>query len=1286
MQTNLYPKGPAILPTDFTTPNKAYKKHVLIASAALILFMLLYLGLSTWFLHTSYRLFVNTFTGRDGFLSFIVAVVIGFLGVFMFKALFFISKKDKNDDIEITKEDEPKLFEFIYKVADDAKAPRPHKVFLSNTVNACVFYDISIINLIFPTKKNLEIGLGLINTLNLGEFKSILAHEFGHFTQKSMIIGRWVYIAHKVAYQIVSKRDGFDTFLSGLSRVDIRVAWVGWLLSIIVWSIRSISETFFKLVLITQRALSREMEFHADLVAVSLTGSDALIHSLYKLNAADEGYEEAIEFVNKQLKNKKAVSDVYTIQSNSIKHMAVVLNNPAYGVSPKLPITDGAKFKVFKEQIAQAPKMWSTHPSNIDRERNAKKSYIKSEVDERSSWLLFNDADKTKNKVTLSLYKDLKIETTPLPKQDSIELHDKEFQRSFLLPKYKGVYLNRSVLVSFKTVDNIYNMNIDTIDFASQFSLLYPESLQNQLEHLKNLDEEIEMLEGLNNKVLDANEGKINYRDREISRKDLPDVIAKAQKEAKVARDKINEHDKLCRNVHYAAAKKIGNGWREYLVSITTLIHYCEHTQRHIEALSRFYYETLAVTTKIRNISYSEMVPLLNAANDLHFAIEGVFTYGGSIKLSPHIIDKLGGKQFDEFLEPFELEKASQANINSWIGVVASWMNLALSALNTLREAALDELLLMEESIEKTTITPSITIEQAPSPIGISDVYSKYDPNKKREVTAKADMLSKFYSADGTLPTIGRLTVAGSIILFAVIFSANIGNSSLVIYNGLPIDVIVHVDRKTINVGHNETSEIQIDNSRKLDIETTTVEGEPIESFKPQVSDYSRTYVYNIASGAMIYEWFVVYGDYGMPAKNSILLGAQRWIEVKADYYFEEPPESISLEVGRSESKAVVSSYNIHPAEVANVISNEEDRNNFITIHSIWEKSTSPNINTWLTLASDLKTFPNILNKRLAADPLEVASLRMQQEFYKGAEKRKICEQQRQLYLKNPDNPNLYYLKCRCIENDNEKDIAFIEGHKKWPDNQWLAYASGYTYIQREEWRNALTCLNVVNEKAPELREIILDEMKRIYHLMNEDSLMVQLNDVQLPYLRYVQAVENSFESNSEDRFYAYKLLAQGKIQEAIEYCNTDTSLHSTILRLASVSDGASDEVIAKALELPTTKEMSYAELMPAFALSVKKNLSLEKYRELLKSVAGAHVDTLFKFIALVKSNKIVEADKLLAPMSAEMKGKTSLIGVILLGNKAPLKWSQFASGLLFINEKPYLKKGDVTINFKQKV
>ena len=98
-------------------------------------------------------------------------------------------------------------------------------------------------------------------------------------------------------------------------------------------------------------------------------------------------------------------------------------------------------------------------------------------------------------------------------------------------------------------------------------------------------------------------------------------------------------------------------------------------------------------------------------------------------------------------------------------------------------------------------------------------MYSKYDSTIKREVTQKLDMLSRFYNTDGIFPTIGRLAVAASIILFAVFFSASIGNSSLVIYNGLPFDVVVKVDNQTVNVEKNQSYQLSIDNKDKLNID-----------------------------------------------------------------------------------------------------------------------------------------------------------------------------------------------------------------------------------------------------------------------------------------------------------------------------------------------------------------------------------------------------------------------------------------------------------------------------------
>ena len=47
--------------------------------------------------------------------------------------------------------------------------------------------------------------------------------------------------------------------------------------------------------------------------------------------------------------------------------------------------------------------MWSTHPGNRDREDNAKRVYVDSELDPRPAWVLFRDAEKLKRDATAKI-------------------------------------------------------------------------------------------------------------------------------------------------------------------------------------------------------------------------------------------------------------------------------------------------------------------------------------------------------------------------------------------------------------------------------------------------------------------------------------------------------------------------------------------------------------------------------------------------------------------------------------------------------------------------------------------------------------------------------------------------------------------------------------------------------------------------------------------------------------------------------------------------------------------
>jgi hypothetical protein len=175
-----------------------------------------------------------------------------------------------------------------------------------------------------------------------------------------MAVGRWVYMAQQIAGQIIAKRDALDTFLAKLSRMDVRIAWVGWVLSLIVWSLRSVMETVFRVVVLAQRALSREMEFQADLVAVSISGSDAIINALQRLTVADAAWDRAVQFAAGEAHNGRIVSDVFAAQLLVIDRLRNIWNSPSLREPPVLSPNEAPAHRVFQSELARPPRTWGS--------------------------------------------------------------------------------------------------------------------------------------------------------------------------------------------------------------------------------------------------------------------------------------------------------------------------------------------------------------------------------------------------------------------------------------------------------------------------------------------------------------------------------------------------------------------------------------------------------------------------------------------------------------------------------------------------------------------------------------------------------------------------------------------------------------------------------------------------------------------------------------------------------------------------------------------------------------
>ncbi|XDD50667.1 M48 family metallopeptidase [Leptospira sp. WS92.C1] len=757
----LFSAHPTDILSDLTGLNHAHKRSLWLTVLGLVLFVLVYFALSSWFAWASYSLIRYGFTeSGTGLYSWIAGIGSGLIALFMIKALFFVKKGSMREEYEITPEDQPQLFQFLYQLADETKAPRPHRVFLSPQVNACVFYDLSMLNFFFPSKKNLEIGLALVNILSISELKAVLAHEFGHFAQRSMAVGNWVYIAQQIAAHLIGRRDALDDFLRSVSRFDFRVAWIGWLLRIIIWSLRSAMESFFNLVVLAQRALSREMEFQADLVAVSVTGSDALIHALHKLQAADEAWETTQGFIVDQIRLGKAAKDIFPIHSKIIDHSRKLWNNPHYGKVPELPSQNPERHRIFTSEIAQPPRMWATHPYNHEREANAKKIYMPGLLDDRSSWMVFDDAESLREKFTDRILSAFKVEFSRDP--EILSSVDQYYESEYLNSRYKGVYLGRSFVRNASSPNEFYQYEVNSV--TEDLESLYPQSLSEQLEKLRSLEKERNLLTALKDGFYTPPDGIIRFRGTELKKRELASVIETLNKDCEAAQALIFEHDRKCRSVHHKAAEQIGSGWPEYLRGLLEVLHYSEHSRANIEDSRALLNNVYSVVTADRHVSARELTRLVAAGNQVYNAIASVHEHKKNIILDSELLAHLELKDWESGFSEFKFTPATEDNMQKWLEVVDSWVDEAIGILYALKQASLEKLLIAETKVAEKIRKPKSTLDPAPPASKAVSEYPTLVPGKERQLQKRLDLWDRFQTADGLVPGLLRFAVATGIL------------------------------------------------------------------------------------------------------------------------------------------------------------------------------------------------------------------------------------------------------------------------------------------------------------------------------------------------------------------------------------------------------------------------------------------------------------------------------------------------------------------------------------------
>lgn len=428
-----------------------FKKMTFKAISSIVLFMTVYVillvlaigitalcALGGFYIITSHPSFATLMLGAG------LASLGFFILAFLFKFLFKKHKIDRSHLTEITEETEPKLFHFIREIVNEAGTDFPKKIYLSPEVNASVFYDSSFWSLFFPVKKNLQIGLGLVNTITLQELKAILAHEFGHFSQKSMKVGSYVYYVNQVIFNMLYENDSFDKMIQKWGNISGYFS-IFLVISVkIIEAIQWVLKKMYDIININYLALSREMEFHADEVAANIAGISPLQESLLRMDLVDSSYNSVLNFYGEKMAQNFKSNNIYKEQCFVLDFLAKDNQLESKNNLPVVTLLDISKFNKSKLNIEN---QWASHPSIED--RNAKLEQLnihKQASNQQLANSIFSDIEKIQERLTSKLFSNIdNIETFSILSFDDFKVdYENQFEKNTFNKIYNGYYDNKN--------------------------------------------------------------------------------------------------------------------------------------------------------------------------------------------------------------------------------------------------------------------------------------------------------------------------------------------------------------------------------------------------------------------------------------------------------------------------------------------------------------------------------------------------------------------------------------------------------------------------------------------------------------------------------------------------------------------------------------------------------------------------------------------------------------------------------------------------------------------------
>lgn len=607
--------------------------------------------------------------------------------IFLIKFIFSSNKIDKNAMIELKENDAPELFKMLKELVAEINTHFPKKVYISPEVNASVFYSSSFWSMFFPVKKNLQIGLALVNSVTVTELKAILAHEFGHFSQSSMKLGSYVYNVNRVLYDMLYNNEGYSKLASRWGSISQYLGFFVMIAIEIVKQIQELLKFMYGYVNKSYMALSREMEFHADEIAAHSTGSKPLIDALLRLDIANASYNTVINHYNDKIKLNKKTDNLYKPQRFTLQFLALRDEIKIANQLPEVTMQDYAKFNKSKLVIKD---QWASHPTTEERVIALQKINIPlQDVNYNIANVIFKNYNDLEKSVTNKIYEEVKLQDNPTVENEvEFENDFKEFiSKNSFDSIYKNYYNSKNPLL--QSVDKFDFNKIEDKTFEALFE-------SNNIEKANINLALINDLATINEIINNPNEIKsLDYDGIKYQKNDFGVVKEKIEKELEISNNEIKIIDEQIFKFFYNASIQ-NNTHDEWLSLYNNLVEYDKIFEQHKQNFEKMRNEVM-FTMETNTFEKIESLMAVFKRNELSYKIQinSLFKHEHYIKfISAENIEAIA-----QYMKEDYLYFSGQAYDDNFLQILFTAQNAYYFAINEIYFGLKKELLSHQASL-----------------------------------------------------------------------------------------------------------------------------------------------------------------------------------------------------------------------------------------------------------------------------------------------------------------------------------------------------------------------------------------------------------------------------------------------------------------------------------------------------------------------------------------------------------------------------------------------------------